>query len=101
MPPWLRVAAAAVEVRVHVVPRASRDRIAGIQGDRLKIQVTAPPVEGAANLAVARLVAGAAGLPARAATVSAGATSRTKTVRLDCGDPAAVARRLAAAAPLR
>ena len=96
--PWLRVLAGAVEVHVRVVPRSSRDRIAGVLGDRLKLHVSSPPVDGEANRAVLALVARSAGLPPRAATLAAGISSRSKTVRLECDDPAQVARRLEAAA---
>lgn len=96
--PWLSIVAGAVEVRVRVVPRSSRDRIAGVLGDRLKLQVTSPPVEGEANRAVLELIAKSAGLPSRAATLAAGQTGRSKTVRLACDDPSAVAARLATAA---
>lgn len=93
---WLRVVAGAVEVRVRVVPRSSRSRIAGVIGDRLKLQVTSAPVDGEANLAVLELLAKSAGLPVRAASLSAGATGRSKTVRLESGDPAVLAERLEA-----
>lgn len=94
LPPWLRIAAGSVEVQVRVVPRSSRDRIAGVLGERLKLQVTSPPVEGEANRAVLEFLARSAGLPARAATLMAGAAGRSKTVRLACEDPAAVAATL-------
>jgi uncharacterized protein (TIGR00251 family) len=92
--PWLRVGSGTVDVQVRVVPRSSRSRIAGIVGDRLRVQVTAPPVEGEANREVAELLARSAGLPARHASVTTGATSRSKTVRLTCEDAAEVAARL-------
>lgn len=92
--PWLRLSAGAVEVRVRVVPRASRSRIAGEIGDRLKLQVCAPPVEGEANREVLELVARSAGLAPRNASLVGGSTGRSKTVRLECDDPAEVAARL-------
>jgi uncharacterized protein (TIGR00251 family) len=95
---WLRVVAGAVEVRVRVVPRSSRSRIAGVIGDRLKLQVTSPPVDGEANLAVLELLAKSAGLPVRAATLAAGTTGRSKTVRLETGDTTATVERLEALA---
>jgi uncharacterized protein (TIGR00251 family) len=91
---WVRIGAAVVDVRVRVVPRSSRSRIAGVVGDRLRVQVTAPPVEGEANREIAELLARSAGLPARHASVTAGATSRSKTVRLACDDPAGVVAKL-------
>lgn len=96
--PWLRLRADGLDVMVRVVPRASRDRVAGVLGERLKVQVAAPPVEGEANRAVAALVARSAGLPAGAASVVAGSGSRSKTVRLACSDPEAAARQLEASA---
>lgn len=91
---WLRVTAGAVDVQVRVVPRASRSRIAGEIGDRLKIQVCAPPVEGEANREVLELIARSAGLAPRQASLVAGLTGRAKTIRLECEDSASVAARL-------
>jgi uncharacterized protein (TIGR00251 family) len=96
--PWLRVLPGAVELRVRVVPRSSRDRIAGVIGDRLKIQVTAPPVEGEANRALLETVARAAGLPVRAASLVHGATGRSKTIRLESHDVEETVSRLEALA---
>lgn len=67
---------------VLVQPRASRLRIGPVQGERLKIAVTAPPVDGAANKAVVEAVAKALGVAKRDVTVTAGATGRRKTVRV-------------------
>jgi uncharacterized protein (TIGR00251 family) len=41
---------------VQVIPRASRNEVEGITGDALKVRVTAPPVEGAANKALIELL---------------------------------------------
>ena len=91
---WLRVIEGAVEVQVRVVPRSSRNRIAGEIGDRLKVQVTAPPVDGEANRAVLELLARSAGLAPRDAELVAGTSGRSKTVRLSCSAPSAVAATL-------
>jgi len=69
-------------LRVRVQPRASRNRIAGVHGRRLKLQVTAPPVDGAANRAVVELLAEALALPRRLVEVVSGASSREKTVAI-------------------
>jgi uncharacterized protein (TIGR00251 family) len=42
---------------VAVQPRAARNAVAGLYGNRLKLSLTAPPVEGAANDACLRLLA--------------------------------------------
>jgi len=74
---------AGCKVRVRVHPRARRDRIAGVHGDALKVEVTTPPEGGAANRAVERLLAAALGVPARDVAVVVGATSRSKVVAVD------------------
>jgi uncharacterized protein (TIGR00251 family) len=78
-----RTADGAILVDVQVVPRASRNRVGPLVGDRLKVQVTSPPVDGAANDAVVALFADALALPRRAISIVAGHTGRKKTVRLE------------------
>jgi uncharacterized protein (TIGR00251 family) len=71
------------EIDVRVVPRAQRDEIAGERGGRLLVRVTAPPVEGAANASLCRLVARRAGVPPRQVSIVRGQTSRDKLVRVE------------------
>jgi len=75
---------------VLVQPRASRRRIGPVQGDRLKIAVTAPPVDGAANKAVVEAFAKALHVAKRNVAVTSGATGRRKTVRITGVDRAAI-----------
>jgi len=64
---------------VRVTPRASRDAITGWGEDgALAVRVTAPPADGAANAAVAKLLARALALPGRDVVLVRGATSRVK-----------------------
>jgi hypothetical protein len=72
-----------VRLSVRVQPRASANEIVGLHGDALKVRLTAPPVEGAANRALVELLASTFGIPVRAVTIVAGASSRTKVVELD------------------
>jgi uncharacterized protein len=69
-----------VVFRIRVVPRASRSGIAGVQGDALKLRITAPPVEGKANEECIRLLAERLAVKKTQVTIIAGHTSRTKTV---------------------
>ena len=72
----------AITFDVQVVPRASRDRLGPVHGDRLKVQLTAPPVDGAANDALVALVARTLGRPRGDVSIVRGATARKKTVRV-------------------
>ena len=73
----------ALTLRVRVQPRASRDAIVGWHADALRLAVTAPPVDGAANEAVRRLLARALGVAPSAVRVVHGARGRDKVVRVD------------------
>lgn len=81
-------------VRVRVQPRAARDEIVGWRADALGVRVTAPPVEGRANAAVAALVAGALDLPPSAVQVVRGERGRDKWLRVAGLTPAEVRTRL-------
>lgn len=83
-----------VELDVVVVPRASRSRVVGIHGDRVKVQLAAPPVDGAANEELVGLFAALFEVPRRAVAIVRGETSRRKTVRIEGGDAVAIRRRL-------
>lgn len=75
-----------VLVHVKVVPGASRTRIAGLLGDRIKIAVAAPPEKGKANAALTEFVAGLCNLRQRDVAVIAGETNPLKTLRLRNAD---------------
>ncbi len=83
---------------VRVLPRASRTEIAGVEGSSVRVRVTAPPVGGAANDAVRRLLARALGCPPSAVEILHGRTGREKVVRIVGLGPVEVRSRLAAAA---
>lgn len=69
-------------LRVQVQPRASRDQLVGLHGDRLRVRLTAPPVEGRANAALLAFLAGLFGVPRSRVTLLAGETGRAKRVRI-------------------
>ena len=75
-------------MRLHlkVVPKASRDRVVGWVGDRLKIQVTAAPERGKANDAVIDVLAAALGVARSQVRIVTGETSPLKTVEVDGSD---------------
>ncbi len=67
---------------VRVAPRASRNAILGLHGDALKVALTAPPVEGAANAALAKLLAKRLGVSKSAVTIVRGAKGRDKLIEV-------------------
>jgi uncharacterized protein (TIGR00251 family) len=78
----IREEAGAITFDVQVVPRASRDRIGPVVGERVKVQLTAPPVDGAANEALTRLIAGELAVPRASVQILRGETGRKKTLRV-------------------
>lgn len=71
-----------ITIDILVQPRASRAKIGPMHDGRLKIAVTAPPVDGEANAAVIELVAARLGIARSCIEVIAGASSRRKTLRI-------------------
>ncbi len=67
---------------VQVSPHASRTGIAGEQEGAIKVRVTAPPVEGAANEACIKLLASELGLKKSQMEIFSGLKSRKKTVMI-------------------
>ncbi len=67
---------------LRVRPRASRDHIAGPLGDRLKVSITAPPVDGKANTHLRRYLAKCFGIAPSRVTIEAGENSRDKRVHI-------------------
>jgi uncharacterized protein len=78
----VQAVAGGVRVAVRVQPRASDNRVVGVHGDALKVRLSAPPVDGAANEALRELLSETFGIPVRAVTIVSGTGSRTKTVEL-------------------
>ena len=71
------------QIRVRLTPRAARNEVTGWRDGFLLVRLTAPPVEGAANAALVRLLASALGLPKGAVRIVAGLKSRDKTVAIE------------------
>ena len=80
----LRITATGDEVTftVHVQPRASRNELCGLQGDELKLRLTSPPVEDAANRLCVEFLAKQLGVAKSNVAIIAGTRSRHKTIRV-------------------
>ncbi len=67
---------------VKVLPRASRDAFAGVEGDSVKVRLNAPPVEGRANDALVKFLARELGVRKTDVEILRGETARHKLVRV-------------------
>lgn len=65
---------------LHLQPKASKTEFCGAHGERLKLRVQAPPIEGRANAEVIAFLAKVFGVPKRDVSVVSGELSREKTV---------------------
>ena len=72
-----------VRFAVRLTPRSSVNRVDGVVGGVLRLRVTAPAVEGAANTALVALLADELSIGRREVRIVAGATSRQKLVVVD------------------
>ena len=94
LPPYLSASKRGAILHVLVQPRSARTQIVGLQGNLLKLKVTAPPVDDRANRAVTALLAETVGIPTRDASVESGESSRAKRILLAGCDPRQVAAAL-------
>ena len=67
-------------LNIYVQPRASKNRIAGMHGDSLKVCVTSPPVDNMANKAVIQFIADLFSVPKSAVSIKSGKQGRNKKV---------------------
>jgi len=81
MTPWHRWEGADLLLSLRVQPRASRDELR-LEGGRLRVRITAPPVDGAANRHLLRFLAAEFGVAPSRATLLRGVSGREKAVRI-------------------
>ena len=94
MPAFLRAHPDGVLLSVKVQPRASANEIGEALGDELRIRVTAPPVEAAANEALLKVLAQQLHCPRNRVDIVRGHTSRHKVIKLYGLTPEAVVAKL-------
>jgi hypothetical protein len=66
----------------HLQPKASKDEFAGLHGERIKIRLTAPPVDGKANAQLLAFLAAAFAVSKSQVSLESGQQSRQKRVRI-------------------
>lgn len=94
---WYRWQKDALLLSCHLQPQAARDEFAGEHGERLKIRIQAPPVDGKANTRLIAFLAAQFGVAKSAVTIESGASGRQKTVRIE--RPARLPAELSIASP--
>jgi uncharacterized protein (TIGR00251 family) len=82
LPPFLHEQADGVILSIKLQPRASRNEIGEPLGEELKIKVTAPPVDSAANEALIKLLAEKLDRPRSKVELIRGQTSRHKSLKI-------------------
>jgi uncharacterized protein len=78
----VRERANGVRIAVRVQPRAPRSMVAGVHDGALRVRLAAPPVDGAANDELVRLLAGWLGVARRDVSIVGGMASRSKLVEV-------------------
>jgi len=82
-PPARKETSAPVTLSIRIQPRASKNELLRMASGELKIRLTAPPVEGAANEALVKFLATELGVAKSQVEIVAGHTSREKIVRIN------------------
>jgi len=94
LPSYIKAQADGVLLSIKLQPRASRNEIGDTLGTELRIKVTAPPVDAAANEALVRLLADTLDCPKSQILLLRGHTSRHKTIKIAGLKPEEIVNRL-------
>jgi uncharacterized protein (TIGR00251 family) len=81
-------------MKVKVTPRGSVNAVLGVAEGALRLRLTAPPVEGAANAAARDFLAGLLALPRRSVELASGQANRAKVFRIEGLDASELRARL-------
>ena len=80
---WLTVSGDGVRLTIRVQPRASRTEVVGPHGDALKIRLSSPPVDGAANRELVAFLSKRVRRPKSAIEIVSGDRGRLKSVMIN------------------
>lgn len=82
LPVWLSEKSNEIILSIHAQPGAKRSNIVGLYGDKLKISIATPPVDGKANKALIAYIAKVLGIPKSKIELISGECSREKRIRI-------------------
>ena len=88
-----------IQFAAAIQPRASQNKILGIHNHCLKIKLTSPPVDGAANQACIKFLAKAFGISPSRVSIVKGETRKNKTIQFEGMDPETFMNTLASLIP--
>lgn len=91
---WYTADGEGVRLTVKVQPRSNRNQVVGVEGDALKIKITAPPVEGEANRALLEFLAEKLGVAKSRLRILNGESGRRKVIFIGGVGPAEVEKKL-------
>ncbi len=79
---WYLYEQGVLTLNLHVQPKASKDEWAGLHGDRLKLRIKAPPIDGRANQHLLKFIAGEFGVSKSSCILVSGESGREKRVAI-------------------
>jgi uncharacterized protein (TIGR00251 family) len=83
---WYEIKDGYAIVRIKAVPNSSKNQIAGVYGDALKVKIKAPAVEGAANKELVKFLSKLLKVPKSEITFVGGETSKQKRLKIPYND---------------
>lgn len=82
LPSYLKDSPQGVLILLHIQPQAKKNEVIGLHGDRLKVKIKAPPVDGAANAEVIQFLSDLLHVRQNQLRLESGETSRQKSIRV-------------------
>jgi uncharacterized protein (TIGR00251 family) len=80
--PWCSALPGGVRIAFHIQPSAKKTEVVGLHDDALKLRLAAQPVDGKANDALVKFLAGELGVPKSAVTITHGHSGRKKLLEV-------------------
>lgn len=80
---WINSKVGSIEIRIYVQPRSSKNEIAGVHDNAIKIKITSPPLDGAANLLLIKFLSKKLGVSKSRISLISGGKSRNKVVNIE------------------
>jgi uncharacterized protein (TIGR00251 family) len=79
---WCSALPGGVRIAVQITPNAKKTEVVGVQGDALKLKLQAQPIEGKANEALIKYLAGVLSVPRSAVAITHGHTNKRKLIEV-------------------